>query len=65
MSATPAAVVIVDAAGNPSVVLDSKFRAGLTAGEHVLFARGPEAGEYICKCGIRVVPHRCKTDVEF
>ena len=38
-SATPAAVVIVDAAGNPSVVLDSQFRAALTTGEHVLFAR--------------------------
>ena len=21
--------------------------------------------EYICKCGIRVVPHRCSTDEEF
>ena len=21
--------------------------------------------EYICKCGLRVVPHRCKTDKEF
>ena len=21
--------------------------------------------EYICKCGIRVTPHRCKTDMEF
>ena len=38
-SATPAAVVIVDAAGNSSVVLDSQFRAALTTGEHVLFAR--------------------------
>ena len=38
-AATPAAVVIVDAAGNSSVVLDSQFRAALTTGEHVLFAR--------------------------
>ena len=38
-SATPAAVVIVDAAGNPSVVLDSQFRAALTTGEHVLFSK--------------------------
>ena len=44
-SATPAAVVIVDAVGNPSVVLDSKFRASLTTGEHVLFARRPEGVE--------------------
>lgn len=22
-------------------------------------------GEYICKCGIRVVPHRCQTGKEF
>ena len=21
--------------------------------------------EYICKCGLRVVPHQCKTDKEF
>ena len=21
--------------------------------------------EYICECGLRVVPHRCKTDKEF
>ena len=21
--------------------------------------------EYICKCGLRVTPHRCKTDMEF
>ena len=44
-AATPAAVVIVDAAGNSSVVLDSKFRAALTTGEHVLFARGSEGVE--------------------
>ena len=23
------------------------------------------ATEYICKCGICVTPHRCKTDMEF
>ena len=23
------------------------------------------ATEYICKCGLRVTPHRCKTDMEF
>lgn len=35
---TPAAVVIVDKDGKPSVVLDSKFCSTLTPGEHVLFA---------------------------
>ena len=25
----------------------------------------PDESEYICKCGIRVVPHRCKVDDEF
>ena len=24
-----------------------------------------DAVEYICKCGLRVVPHQCKTDKEF
>ena len=27
-------------------------------------ASGPQT-EYICKCGLRVTPHRCKTDMEF
>lgn len=48
-SATPAAVVVVDAAGNSSVVLDSKFRAALTPGEHVLFARGTEVATPVAR----------------
>ena len=30
-----------------------------------LEAPASEIGEYICKCGVRVVPHRCSTRTEF
>jgi len=28
-------------------------------------ASATPANEYICKCGVRVVPHRCQTGKEF
>lgn len=33
--------------------------------ENALAARSDVQGEYICKCGVRIEPHRCATGTEF
>lgn len=35
------------------------------AWDAALASRADVQGEYICKCGVRVEPHRCATGTEF
>ena len=63
---------------NPVAWMSTKMAGVVIAHQPEDFQRHPDrwqplyaaqmllpATEYICKCGLRVTPHRCKTDMEF
>ena len=54
-----AALMAVDALDSDDPTIQVRAALNLRA------ALAESENEYICKCGLRITPHQCKTDEEF